>query len=100
MSNFWIAFGFLGIAFMPFIIMFLVGGVDWKHKIGGSIAILIFWVLVAGGFTLDGMGKRDAWNDGYCDCGTHWELRAVSKSRTGVETKYYVCPNCYAEIRQ
>ena len=97
---FWISFGFFGLICVPLIIMFLVCGVDLKHKLGGAIAVLIFWFIVAGGFTLDSLGKKDAWNGGYCDCGTHWELRGATKSRTGTETKYYSCPNCYAEIRQ
>ena len=100
MLNFWIVFGFFGIICVPFIIMFLVCGVDWKHKVGGSIAVLLFWLMFAGGITVDEMGKVDDWNGGYCDCGTHWELRGATKSRTGTETKYYACPNCYAEIRQ
>ena len=98
--TFWISFGFFGIICVPFIIMFLVCGVDLKHKLGGAIAILIFWFLFAGGITLDGMNKADNWNDGHCKCGTHWELRGATKSRTGIETKYYACPNCHTEIRQ
>lgn len=100
MLNFWIIFGLFGMICVPCIIMFLVCGVDLKHKLGGTIAILLFWGLVAGGLTLDILIKKNSWNGGYCDCGTHWELRGASESRTGTETKYYTCPNCYAEITQ
>lgn len=100
MLEFWITFGFFGIICVPFIIMFLVCGVDLKHKFGGAVAILVFWLLVAGGFTLDSKSWQEDWNGGYCECGTHWELRGASKSRTGNTTKYYQCPNCYAEIQK
>ena len=97
---FWIAFGLFGIFCVPLIIMFLVCGVDLKHKLSSTIAILLFWFLFAGGITLDGMNKADNWNGGYCECGTHWELRGATKNRVGTETKYYACPNCHAEITQ
>ena len=100
MKEFLIIFGAFGLMCIPFIIMFLVCGVDLEHKLCGAAVVLIFWFLVAGGLTLDSKGKQDAWNGGYCECGTHWELRGASKSRTGNETKYYQCPNCYAEITQ
>ena len=98
MMEFCIIFGILGLVGVPFIILFLVGGVDLKHKLGGALVVLMFWLLAAGGLTLDSKGKQEAWNGGYCECGTHWELRGATKSRTGNETKYYQCPNCYAEI--
>ena len=100
MLNFWISFGLLGFICMPFIIMFLVCGVDTSHKLGGTIVILLVWLMLAGGITLHTMSRADSWNDGYCDCGTHWELRGAAKSKTGTETKYYACPNCHAEIEQ
>ena len=100
MKEFLIVFGAFGLICIPFIIMFLVCGVDLKHKLGGAAVVLIFWLLIAGGLTLDSKNKQEAWNGGYCECGTHWELRGASKSRTGNETKYYQCPNCYAEIKR
>jgi hypothetical protein len=96
---FWFTFGFFGLLCVPLIIMFLVCGADRKHKLGGAIAVIIFWVAFSGGLWLDGKGKADKWNNGYCECGTHWELRGATKSRNGVETKYYVCENCYKEIQ-
>jgi hypothetical protein len=100
MTTFMITFFGFGLAFVPFILLFLIGGVDLKHKLGGASAILIFWLLVSVGMTCDSEGKKSAWNGGYCECGQHWELEAVAKSRHGNTTKYYVCPNCYAEITQ
>ena len=100
MLEFWLTFGFFGIICVPFIIMFLVCGVDLKHKLGGAIAVLVFWLIFSAGLAADSSMKKEDWNNGYCECGTHWELRGASKSRTGNETKYYQCPNCYTEIRQ
>ena len=98
--TFWSIFGLIGILCVPLIIMFLVCGIGLKRKIGGALAILIFWFLFSGALVLDETNKADNWNGGYCECGTHWELRGATKSRTGTETKYYACPNCHAEIRQ
>ena len=100
MMEFWITFGIFGLIWAPLMIIFLVGGVDLKHTLGGTIVVLIFWFICAGSCYLDEMGKQEAWNGGYCDCGTHWELKGASKSRTGHTTKYYQCPNCYAEIQK
>ena len=96
----WFVFGGMGLVFLPLIIGFLICGVDWQHKICGATVCLFCWILMSGGLYLDSSMKDDAWNGGYCECGTHWELRGVSKSRTGNETKYYQCPSCYAELEQ
>ena len=42
MTTFMITFFGFGLAFVPFILLFLIGGVDLKHKLGGASAILIF----------------------------------------------------------
>lgn len=96
--GFWITFGFFGLLFVPLAIMFICCGATAKNKIGGAIFCLVFWILFAGGLTLDTLNKEAKWNNGYCDCGTHWELRGASKSRNGTVTKYYVCENCHIEI--
>ena len=96
----WIIFGGMGLVFLPLTIMFLIVGADWQHKVGGATICIFFWVLASGGLYLDSSMRDKAWNGGYCECGTHWELRGASKSTTGNETKYYQCPNCYAEIEQ
>ena len=99
---FWISFGAFGVVCIPFIILSLISGINLRDKLCGAIAILLFWFLCAGGMTFDlnRMNKADNWNDGYCECSTHWELRGVAKSRGGIETKYYACPNCHAEIKK
>ena len=95
-----VAFGLLGLFFIPAILFFIVGGVDAAHKIGGSLVCLAFWIVMATGLCIESATSEKAWNGGYCECGTHWELRGVSESRNGNTTKYYTCPNCYAEITQ
>ena len=95
-----IAFGVLGIIFGMLAVMFLVCGVDWKHKIIGALVCIGFWLLMSGGIYLDVSIDAKAWNGGYCECGAHWELKGVSESLHGNTTKYYSCPNCYAEIEQ
>lgn len=98
--NFWIIFGLLGLAWLVPIIMFLVGGVNARYKIGGALVCLAFWMVTTLGMYYDITTKADTWNNGYCECGTRWELRGVSEGRHGDTTKYYVCPDCYAEIQQ
>lgn len=95
-----IAFGILGIIFGMIAVMFLVCGADWKHKIIGALVCMSFWLLMSGGIYLDAKINANVWNDGYCKCGEHWELRGASESRNGIVTKYYVCPNCHTEIEQ
>ena len=98
--NFWIVFGVLGLVWLMPIIMFLTCGVDAKHKIGGALVCLAFWMVMTVGLYCESTARADAWNGGYCECGAHWELRGTTKSRYGDITKYYVCPDCYAEIQQ
>ena len=99
MNNFLVTFGFMGLLFLPIIILFLVGGVDLKHKLGGFFVCLAFWVVFAGGISIQSNHNKDLWNNGYCECGTHWELRAANKTKNGSETKYYSCPECHNEIQ-
>jgi hypothetical protein len=101
MTQFLIGFGALGLAFVPCILIFLAGGADKKHRIVGAIVCFCIWLIASGAVYFKAETNAKAWNDGYCDCGTHWELVAVSKSHgTGSTIKYYFCPNCYAEITQ
>lgn len=94
-----VTFALSGIIWLPLILMFAIGGTDTKNRIVGSLICLCFWLLMAGGTFLEAKGNRERWNDGYCTCGAHWELAAVTKPHNGSITKYYVCPNCYAEIQ-
>ena len=60
----------------------------------GILAGFFFWVIVSGIMVIRIKDNDNKWNDGYCQCSTHWELVSVA-----AKTKYYVCPNCYAEIQ-
>lgn len=83
---------------LPFAIMFLICGADKKHKIGGFVACLCIGLVVGGAISLQTAQNKSAWNNGVCDCGTKWELSAVSEGRHGTVTKYYTCDNCKTEI--
>lgn len=96
--NFWIIFGLFGLMAVPCIAMFVVCGADIQHKVGGAIVCVVFWFLVSGGLYFQEVGNAERWNDGFCECGTHWELKGVTKTKMGSETKYYSCPECYKEI--
>ena len=100
MMGFWVIFGVLGLMGVPLIVSFLVCGVDAQHKIGGALVCLAFWIVIAASMCYESAIKAEAWNGGYCECGEHWELRGTTKSRNGTVTKYYVCPECFAEIKQ
>lgn len=101
MTNFLISFGVIGLAFIPCILMFLIGGADKKHKIVGTIVCVFLWLFVSGVICIKAETNEKTWNNGYCECGTHWELVGVSKTHNlDSATKYYICPNCYAEITQ
>ena len=95
---FWIIFGVVGLIAIPVAIFFALCGVDAEHKIGGVVIVVIFWFIISGGLYFQEQGNTERWNNGFCECGQHWELRAVTKSRTGSETKHYVCPDCHIEI--
>lgn len=97
MNELLIVFGLTGFIFVPLIITFLVCGVDKAHKIGGAIAVTIFWIAFACLIFCGAEANENAWNDGFCECGAHWELKGVSKSITS-SVKYYACPDCYTEI--
>lgn len=99
MMNFWITFGCFGFIAIPCILLFVCCGVDAKHKIGGSLVVIAFWVIISGAMYCQEQGNQERWNDGFCDCGQHWVLSGVSRTRAGTETKYYSCPNCYKEIK-
>ena len=61
-------------------------------KVLTVIGMVIFVTCLTMGITT--MQSKD-WNGGYCpNCGSHWELRAV----TVRHEKIYICPQCYTEI--
>lgn len=97
-TEFWITFACFGIVGIPFMLFFISCGANAKNKIGGCIIVLVFWLMMSGSLYSQEKGNDERWNDGYCTCGTHWDLSGASKSRHETETKYYSCPNCHAEI--
>lgn len=98
MTNFWIVFGISGLIWIPCILFFTLCVKDVKNKIIGSIVSLCLWFFMAGGVYFQNIGNQEKWNNGYCECGAHWEFKAVTKGRSGCKTKYYACPECYTEI--
>lgn len=95
--SFWVVFALLGAFGIPCLVAVFGFGENWESKLIGVVVVLILWALLAGVCYFYANTNRDKWNDGYCQCGTHWELRGASEYRSS-QTKYYVCPNCYAEI--
>ena len=101
MTEFLIVFGITGLVLIPCVLIFFIGDADKKRKIIIGAIVCAFWFLISGSIYFEAKTNTEAWNNGYCECGTHWELAGVSKSHgTGSTTKYYFCPNCYAEITQ
>ena len=97
--GFWTMFGLFGVIFVPCVLLFALGGADVKHRIVGSLVCICFWFLFSGGLYFQEVGNEERWNDGYCECGQHWELKGATKTKNGSETKYYACPECYTEIK-
>lgn len=92
-----IIFAFTGIAFVPIMLIFLTCGADRKHQFGGAFAVLLIWIIFTLGIFFQTEAIEEIWNNGYCECGTHWELKGVSENKCH-KTKFYTCPNCYTEI--
>lgn len=95
---FWIIFGIFGFCAIPCIVMFLVCGATKKIKANGAAVCVFFWLLASILLWSQEVGNQERWNNGFCECGEHWVLSAVSETRNGAKTKYYSCPACYAEI--
>ena len=89
-----------GVIFGSIALVFIIGGVDTKHKVWGAVITLLIGALLFGGICLDTKIDADVWNGGYCECGGQWELKGVSESRNGFVTKYYACDQCRHEIEQ
>lgn len=94
MLGFWIFFGFLIIAFVPF------GYLANKWK--GALVALVIAFVISGLLALDTERKRQEWNNGICSrCGqAEYQFNGAAKSHSGHETLYYVCPSCGDLIRQ
>lgn len=97
MKELLVMFAVYGLVAIPCICMF-AGGVGKKQeKLIGVAVVCVLWVLLSVACWGNHNANTEKWNGGYCECGTHWELVGASHYRTS-KTKYYVCPNCYAEI--
>ena len=96
--DFLIVFLVLGLVWVPCILLFAIGRDDIKGKITGSLVCLAFWLVMSLGLWGQDVYNTEKWNNGYCECGTHWELNGVTKTKNGSVTKYYSCPECYTEI--
>ena len=97
MINFLISVLGFGLLAIPCVVLAIEFGDTWKEKLFGCAVICVIWLTLAGGCAFGHDINEEKWNGGYCKCGTHWELKGASQYRTS-HTKYYACPNCYAEI--
>ena len=95
---FWFIFGGIGFFAIPSTLMFITCSATKKNKIVGAVFCLCFWLFASVLLWGQEVGNQGRWNNGFCECGEHWELSAVSKTRSGTETKYYSCPTCHNEI--
>ena len=94
MEAFWICFGFMGLVFVPAILMFLICGDTWGNKIGGAIGCLVFWVLISGAFALEDKWDNEMWNNGICSvCEGDYTFSSATKYRTS-HHYYYTCDDC------
>lgn len=97
MNNFLIGMILVGSFAIPGILLVIGLGETWKDRLFGCAVICVIWLTFAVGCAFGHDVNAEKWNGGYCKCGTHWELKGASQYRTS-HTKYYACPNCYAEI--
>ena len=66
----------------------------WLGAIVGVIISLAFGFGFVGAITMEQEWDREAWNNGYCECGGSFELSAATKSKMGSKTFYYSCEDC------
>lgn len=97
--EFSIIFLIVGLIWIIFIILILILA-DKKYKLGATVVCFGLLLIMSLGLYYDTKTTVDSWNEGYCGCGEHWELRGVTRNKHGSVTKYYVCPNCHIEIEQ
>ena len=95
--NFWIVFALYGAIAIPCLVMIIGFWNGWKDAFVRFLVVFVFWFAISGACWFNAENNAKKWNNGFCECGTHWELTGVSKYRSS-ETKYYTCSNCYAEI--
>lgn len=97
MKELLIVFAVFGLIAIPCICMFAGCAATKKDGRTGIIVVCVFWVLVSVACWGNHKDNTEKWNNGYCECGTHWEFVGATHYRSS-KTKYYACPNCYAEI--
>jgi hypothetical protein len=94
MEAFWICFGFMGLVFVPAILMFLICGCTWKNKIGGAIVCLLFWLAISGAMYAEDNYDHEMWNNGICSvCEGEYTFSGATKYRTS-HHYYYTCDDC------
>ena len=94
MSDFWICFGFMGLLFVPCILMFLICGCTRGNKIGGAIGCLVFWLLISGAMYGEAEYDTNTYNNGVCIvCEGEYKFSGATKYRTS-HHYYYTCENC------
>lgn len=94
MSDFWICFGFMGLLFVPCILMFLTCGCTWGNKIGGAIGCLVFWLLISGAMYGESEYDFNTYNNGACIvCEGEYKFSGATKYRTS-HHYYYTCGDC------
>ena len=94
MEAFWICFGFMGLVFVPAILMFLICGCTWKNKIGGAVICLLFWLAISGAMYAEDSYDHEMWNNGICSvCEGKYTFSGATKYRTS-HHYYYTCDDC------
>ena len=94
MNNFWICFGFMGLLFVPAILMFVICGCTRGNKIGGAIGCLVFWLLISVAMCGEIEYDIDTYNNGICSvCEGEYKFSGATKYRTS-HHYYYTCENC------
>ena len=94
MEAFWICFGFMGLMFVPAILLFLICGCTRGNKIGGAIACLLFWLAISGAMYAEDEWDNEMWNNGICSvCEGEYNFSGATKYRTS-HHYYYTCDDC------
>lgn len=100
---------------MDFLICFLIFGLviggfvgflwqglftKWYTKLAVVLScICIFGLVSSIGITNQAKADIDSWNNGYCQCGTHWKLVDIVYAKFDGYSYYYQCDNCFNIIR-
>lgn len=79
------------------LVAWLIISKDKKERIF-IIALLVITLLI---FSLTLVNQQNAINklNNNCECGGHWELVEVVRLKNNYIKKFYVCSDCYNEIK-